>query len=57
LVDPTTRGDPMSPLRWTCKSTRKLAQALTGQGQQVSQTTVAPLLADLDYRFQGTRKT
>src|ERR1700704_1779 len=31
LVDPTTRGDPMSPLRWTCKSTRKLATALTGQ--------------------------
>src|SRR5439155_12270766 len=57
LVEPTTRGDPMSPLRWTCKSTRKLAQALTGQGQQVSHTTVAQLLADLDYSLQGTRKT
>src|SRR5437762_1791883 len=57
LVDPTTRGDPMSPLRWTCKSTRKLAQALTGQGHQVSHTTVAQLLADLDYSLQGTRKT
>ena len=43
LVDPTTRGDPMSPLRWTGKSTRPLAQALTGQGHQVSHTTVAPL--------------
>src|SRR5882724_5332957 len=35
LVEPTTRGDPMSPLRWTCKSTRKLAKALVGQGHQV----------------------
>jgi len=48
LVDPTTRSDPMSPLRWTCKSTRKLATALTGQGHKVSHTTVAQLLADLD---------
>ena len=43
LVDPTTRGDPMSPLRWTCKSTRKLARTLPGQGPKVSQTTVAQL--------------
>ena len=50
LVEPTTRGDPMSPLRWTCKSTRKLAQALTKQGHRVSHTKVAQLLADLDYR-------
>jgi hypothetical protein len=57
LVDPTTRGDPMSPLRWTCKSTRTLATALTGQGHKVSHTTVAQLLADLDYSLQGTRKT
>ena len=48
LVEPTTRGDPMSPLRWTCKSARKLAKALAGQGYQVSQTTVAQLLADVD---------
>ena len=48
LVDPTTRGDPMSPWRWTWKSTRTLAQALTGQGHQVSHTTVAQLLVDLD---------
>ena len=57
LVDPTTRGDPMSPFRWTCKSTRKLATALQGQGHQVSHPTVAQLLADLDYSLQGTRKT
>ncbi len=49
LVDPTTRGDPMSPLRWTCQSPRTLATALTGQGHKVSHTTVAQLLADLDY--------
>ncbi len=57
LVEPTTRGDPMSPLRWTCKSTRKLAKALAGQGHQVSHTTVAQLLTDLDYSLQGARKT
>jgi DNA-binding phage protein len=57
LVEPTTRGDPMSPLRWTWKSTRKLAKALTGQGHRISHTTVAHLLAALDYRLQGTRKT
>lgn len=57
LVDPTTRGDPMSPLRWTCKSTRKLAQALTSQGYAISHTTVAHLLTALGYSLQGTRKT
>ena len=57
LVAPTPRGDPMSPLRWTCKSTRKLAKALAGQGPKVSHTTVAQLLVALDYSLQGTRKT
>ena len=57
LVEPTTRGAPMSPLRWTCKSTRKLAKALTSQGHRVSHTLVAQLLAALDYSLQGTRKT
>jgi hypothetical protein len=57
LVEPSTRGDPMSPWRWTCKSTRKLAKALAGQGHKVSHTTVAQLLADLDYSLQGTRKS
>jgi hypothetical protein len=57
LVEPTTRGDPMSPLRWTCKSTRKLAQALRSQGHPSSHTTVAHLLTELGYSLQGTRKT
>lgn len=57
LVEPTTRGDPMSPLRWTCKSTRKLAQALSNQGHEVSHTKVAQLLRGLNYSLQGTRKS
>jgi hypothetical protein len=56
LVEPTTRGDPMSPLRWTCKSTRKLAQTLTDQGHGISHTKVAQLLEELDYSLQSTRK-
>jgi transposase len=57
LVEPTARGDPRSPLRWTCKSTRKLADELTQQGQGVSHTKVAQLLEGLGYSLQGTRKT
>lgn len=57
LVEPTTRGDPMSPLRWTCKSTRHLAQALAQQGHAVSHTKVAQLLTDLDYSLQSPRKS
>lgn len=57
LVEPTTRGDPMSPLRWTCKSTRKLAAELTQQGHPLSHTTVATILKALGYSLQGTRKT
>ena len=57
LVEPTMRGDPMSPLRWTGKSTRKLAQALRSQGHPSSHSTVAHLLTDLGYSVQGTRKT
>jgi hypothetical protein len=56
LVEPSARGDPMSPLRWTCKSTRKLAAALARQGHGVSHSKVAQLLRQLDYRLQGTRK-
>jgi biotin operon repressor len=56
LVDPTTRGDPMSPLRWTCKSTRKLAEQLRQYGYQVSERTVAHLLHQLNYSLQGNRK-
>jgi DDE family transposase len=57
LVEPTTRGDPMSPLRWTCKSTRRLAKELGQQGHHVSHSQVGQLLQVLNYRLQGTRKT
>jgi hypothetical protein len=57
LVEPLTRGDPMSPLRWTCKSTRQLAAELTAQGHPASHQTVAALLVGLRYSLQGTRKT
>jgi hypothetical protein len=56
LVDPDTRGDPMSPLRWTCKSTRQLARALTDQGHRVSQNVVADLLHDLGFSLQAPAK-
>jgi hypothetical protein len=57
LVEPTARGDPMSPLRWTCKSTRHLAEALRGQGHTISYKTVATLLGYLGYSLQANRKT
>ena len=57
LVDPVTRGDPMSPLRWTCKSTRQLSNELVQQGYGVSHVTVADLLHRLDYSLQGNVKT
>ncbi len=57
LVDPDVRGDPESPLRWTTKSTRHLAEALCAQGFQVSDDTVGRLLKQQDYRLQRTRKT
>ena len=57
LVDPDTRGDPMSPLRWTCKSTRQLAAALAERGHQVSHQTVAALLRAADYSLQAPVKT
>jgi hypothetical protein len=57
LVEPTTCGDPQSPLRWTCKSTRNLAEALVGQGHSVSHHTVARLLQEMDYSLQANRKT
>jgi hypothetical protein len=56
LVDPATRGDPMSPLLWTCKSTRHLAEALAGRGHAVSHQTVGRLLEDLGYSLQANRK-
>jgi len=56
LVEPTARGDPESPLRWTCKSTRKLADELGAQGHRVSARTVAELLVGMDYSLQATSK-
>ena len=57
LVEPTARGDPQSPLRWTCKSTPRLAKELAERGHAVSQRSVCDLLAQLDYSLQATRKT
>ncbi len=57
LVDPETRGDPMSALRWTTKSTANLAGELTAQGHEVSPDTVARLLKDHGYSLQGNSKT
>ncbi len=57
LVEPTTRGDPESPLRWTCKSTAKLAAELTRQQHPVSDRTVASLLIQAGYSLQANRKT
>jgi len=57
LVEPVTRGDPQSPLRWTCKSVRKLAAELCARGHRVSHAWVAGTLRDLGYSLQGNRKT
>jgi hypothetical protein len=57
LVDPVTRGDPESPLRWTAKSTTQLAAALTEQGHAVSARTVGRLLNAAGYSLQSNRKT
>ena len=57
LVDPATRGDPASPLRWTCKSVRRLAEELQQEGHAVSYQTVAELLHAMDYSLQANQKT
>ena len=57
LIAPETRGDPMSPLRWTCKSTRQLAEALTRRGFTVSHRVAGELLHYLGYSLQSTVKT
>jgi hypothetical protein len=57
LVEPLTRGDPTSPLRWTCKSRAKLTAALTTHGWHVSSTTVGRLLNALGYRLRSVRKS
>jgi len=57
LVEPATRGDPQSPLLWTCKSLRKLAEGLRDMGHEIGRTLVGELLHKLDYSLQGNRKT
>jgi len=57
LISPYTRGAPESPLRWTCKSVRKLAGELNRQGHQVSHSSVGSLLRDMNYSLQANRKT
>jgi transposase len=57
LVEPTTRGDPESTLRWTCKSVRTLSEELGRMGHHVSYSVVAELLHEMGYSLQGNRKT
>ena len=57
LLEASSRGDPMCPLRWTCKSTRNLAKELQHKGHQVSHMTVDRMLQDMDYSLQANRKT
>lgn len=57
LVEPLTRGDPESPLRWTCKSLRQLESELRSQGHAVSHSSIGSLLKELGYSLQGNRKT
>lgn len=57
LVDPLTRGDPTSPLRWSCKSKAKLAAALSKKGWKVSASTVGRMLHGVGYSLQSVRKT
>jgi hypothetical protein len=57
LVEPLTRGDPESPLRWPCKSTRTLAAELTSRRQSISHEKVAQLLRQMNYSLQSNRKT
>lgn len=57
LVEPTSRGDPETPLRWTCKSTRNLEKELQNQGYEVGYRTIAHLLHELEYSLQSNKKT
>ena len=57
LVEPLARGDPESPLRWTCKSTRALAEELTRKKHPISHEKVAQFLRSMSYSPQGNRKT
>ena len=55
-MDPVTRGDPMSPLRWTCKSTRQLSEALQKKGITVSHVSIAEMLKEMGYSLQANAK-
>jgi transposase len=57
LLEPVTRGDPQSPLRWTCKSVRNLAEELQARGHKVSHMLVAEMLHQQKYSLQANRKT
>ncbi len=57
LIEPVTRGDPESPLLWTCKSLRKLSEELRDKGHKINHQTVAELLHDMGYSLQANRKT
>jgi hypothetical protein len=57
LVDPVTRGDPQSPLRWTCKSVRRLAEELRAKGHTIGAQKVSELLHEQGYSLQGTQKS
>ena len=57
LLEPSVRGDPESPLRWTCKSVRNISDLLKGEGYEVSRQTIAAILHDLEFSLQGNRKT
>ena len=57
LVEPTSRGDPETPLRWSCKGVRRLAATLGKQGFRVGRQKVSELLGELGYSLQGNRKT
>jgi len=57
IIEPDTRGDPESPLRWTCKSVRNISDFLTGKGYSVSRQSVARILREMEYSLQGNRKT
>jgi hypothetical protein len=57
LVEPVSRGDPQSPLRWTCKSTRRIAKEMGKRAIAISHSKVGQLLGELNYSLQGNRKT
>jgi len=57
IIEPDARGDPESPLRWTCKSVRNISDYLRGKGYSVSRQSIARILREMEYSLQGNRKT